>query len=254
VLSDLDALDGIETDYGIKNNVAGKAWYSGSGSDSDINFTQSTGNVIDVAINGTDYCIRGYNPASSSYKTLASAATKESTAGICSGIAPSAAALADSPLAVITDYSESFESSLGLWSAGHGGDTLTTVSSPTHEGSKSARFVTNSSNYSSVVRATVSGLVAGRTYTVSGWFYTSEATDVDGVDWDPWDGTTYAQLSTTCANPSNGALTTNTWRQISCTFTTTSTSVYFVLEFGEINWTSPASHTGYIDEITLTHI
>lgn len=102
VLSDLDALDGIETDYGIKNSVAGKAWYSGSGSDSDINFTPTSGNVIDIVVNGTDYCIRGYNPSSSTYKTLATAATKASSTSACSTISPSSLALADSSGGFVT--------------------------------------------------------------------------------------------------------------------------------------------------------
>lgn len=83
VLSDLDALDGIETDYGTKNNLAGKAWYSPSGVDPSINFTPSTGNVLDVVINSSDYCIRGYNPGASTYNTMATAAIKESTSGVC---------------------------------------------------------------------------------------------------------------------------------------------------------------------------
>lgn len=94
VLSDLDSLDGIETSYGLKNNTVGLAWYSGSGPNSDINFTPSSDNIIDVVINSTDYCIRAYNPNSASYKTLSTAAKKESTPGVCTTISPSIAAQA----------------------------------------------------------------------------------------------------------------------------------------------------------------
>ncbi|CAN5387868.1 hypothetical protein BH10PAT4_BH10PAT4_2930 [soil metagenome] len=97
VLSDLDALDGIQTQYGIKNSTAGKAWYSGSGSDIDINFNPSTGNVIDVVINSTDYCVRGYNTSSATYKTIATAAKIESSSGVCAAIPASAAAVSGSP-------------------------------------------------------------------------------------------------------------------------------------------------------------
>jgi prepilin-type N-terminal cleavage/methylation domain-containing protein len=97
VQSDIDNLDGIETDYGNKNNVIGKAWYSGNGVDSSLNFTPSTGNVIDVVINGTSYCIRGYNIAATTYKSISTAAIKESTSGVCAGLAASAAAIAASP-------------------------------------------------------------------------------------------------------------------------------------------------------------
>lgn len=96
VLSDLDTLDGIETDYGIKNNTSGLAWYSGSGSNSDIDFTPSNGNVIDIVTNSTDYCMRAYNPNSATYKTLATAATKESSPGTCNLLAASGLAQADS--------------------------------------------------------------------------------------------------------------------------------------------------------------
>jgi prepilin-type N-terminal cleavage/methylation domain-containing protein len=97
VLSDLDALDGIQTQYGLKNGVAGKEWYSGDGVDSDLNFNPSSGNIIDVVIDSSDYCIRAYNPQSGQYKTIFSAATKESSQGACSNLAASAAAVADSP-------------------------------------------------------------------------------------------------------------------------------------------------------------
>jgi prepilin-type N-terminal cleavage/methylation domain-containing protein len=100
VLSDLDALDGVETDYGIKNNVAGLAWYSGpSGtngtSNATLNFTASTGNIIDVTISSKDYCIRAYNPSSGKYKTLGKAAIKESSPLTCSSTNPSSLAFSD---------------------------------------------------------------------------------------------------------------------------------------------------------------
>lgn len=93
VLSDLEALDGIQTHYGLTNGVAGKAWYSGTGEDPDLDFTPSDGNVVDVVINSDDYCIRIYNPASASYKTLETAATKESSNGACGSLSPSDTAM-----------------------------------------------------------------------------------------------------------------------------------------------------------------
>jgi len=83
VLSDLDALDGIETDYGIKNSVSGIAYYSGNTSDvATLGFTPSDGNVIDVVVNSTDYCIRGYNP-NGNKNSISNSYTKESTPGAC---------------------------------------------------------------------------------------------------------------------------------------------------------------------------
>jgi len=82
VQSDLDAIDGIETDYGVKNNVAGKAWFSGNGVDADLGFTPSKGNVIDVVVNSTDYCIRGYN-VSGNKNNISNSFSKESSSGVC---------------------------------------------------------------------------------------------------------------------------------------------------------------------------
>ena len=101
VLSDVDGVSGEVSRYGTKNNGTygnSIAWYSGSGSNTSINFTPSAGNIIDVVINLTDYCIRGYNPSAATYKTLAAAAIKESTAGVCASLSPSASAIAATPL------------------------------------------------------------------------------------------------------------------------------------------------------------
>ncbi len=96
VLTDLHGLGFLESQYALLNNVPGKDWYSGNGIDSSLNFTPSPGNVIDAMTNGTDYCIRAYNPGAATYKTLAAAATRESAPGACSVIVASAAASAAS--------------------------------------------------------------------------------------------------------------------------------------------------------------
>jgi len=86
VLSDLDTLDGLMTDYALKNNVVGKAIYLESGvTDTDLNFAPSEGNIIDVVIDSSDYCIRGYNPDGT--KTdINTAFEKESSEGACDRI------------------------------------------------------------------------------------------------------------------------------------------------------------------------
>jgi prepilin-type N-terminal cleavage/methylation domain-containing protein len=93
--SDLKNLFSLVDKYGIQNNVKGKAWYSGSGIDADYNFTPSTGNVIDVVVDGTGFCIRGYN-TKGSFSSIGSAAIKESVAGKCSVLVASASAQAAS--------------------------------------------------------------------------------------------------------------------------------------------------------------
>lgn len=105
VLSDVDGVESAETQYALSNmNVAGLAWYSGvtsgtnGSADPTLNFVPSKGNIIDVVVNSTDYCIRIYNVASKSYKKLASAAIKESSPGACSTLTASVGALADTPV------------------------------------------------------------------------------------------------------------------------------------------------------------
>ncbi|MDB5179373.1 MAG: hypothetical protein JWN12_5 [Candidatus Saccharibacteria bacterium] len=97
ILSDADSLTGPETRYATNNGTGGKAWYSGSGADTDLQFTPSPGNIIDVATNVNDYCIRAYNPNSSTYTSLAKAMTKESSPGVCISIDASVAAQTASP-------------------------------------------------------------------------------------------------------------------------------------------------------------
>lgn len=94
VMTDLHGLGFLETQYALLNNAPGKDWYSGNGIDSSLNFKPSPGNIIDVVTNATGYCIRAYNPGSATYKTLATAATRESAPGACSVIVASAAAVA----------------------------------------------------------------------------------------------------------------------------------------------------------------
>lgn len=91
VLSDVDALDGIQTEYGLANGVAGKAWYSGSGVDSELKFTPSPGNVIDAVIGAGEYCIRGYHP-NGTKNSITNSQIKESIPGSCIALHPSVAA------------------------------------------------------------------------------------------------------------------------------------------------------------------
>jgi len=83
VVSDLDRLDALETNYGIKHNNGGKAYYSVDGSDSELSFVPSGGNVVRVVVNATDFCIRGYN-VNGTKNSIDNAAIRESTPGVCS--------------------------------------------------------------------------------------------------------------------------------------------------------------------------
>ena len=95
VLSDVEGVSGEVARYGTKNQGVYDstiAWYSPSGANSNIRFVPSSGTVIDVVTNNTDYCIRGYNPTSKTYTSIAYPSIKESTAGACSRISVSVAA------------------------------------------------------------------------------------------------------------------------------------------------------------------
>ena len=86
VLSDVDGVSGEVARYGTKNQGvydSTVAWYSPSGVNPNISFTPSSGTVIYVATNNTNYCIRGYNTASKTYISLANPAIKESVPGVC---------------------------------------------------------------------------------------------------------------------------------------------------------------------------
>ena len=91
VMSDLDTMDALQTSYGLKNNTVGKAYYSGNGPDVVLGFTASSGNVIDVVINSSDYCIRGYN-TSGTKNSINNAFIKESSVGVCNQLPASNAA------------------------------------------------------------------------------------------------------------------------------------------------------------------
>ncbi|TAL14560.1 exo-alpha-sialidase [Patescibacteria group bacterium] len=202
VLSDLDGLDGIETDYGIKNNVAGLAWYSGpSGTngapDATLSFTPSSGNIIDVVVNSTDYCIRGYNPNSATYKTLSTAAKKESTSGVCNTIAASAAAIADSPIVnTFTTFTLTAQTSAGSqeWTGGVAsssnglklvaGDDCGKVVTSTNSGStwvtQIAECPTGTANWKGFTSSSDGTKLVGVSGNSGGYIYTS--TD-SGVTW-----------------------------------------------------------------------
>jgi prepilin-type N-terminal cleavage/methylation domain-containing protein len=96
ILSDLDSMDSIQTSYGLRNNTSGRAYYSGDGFDPDLNFTPTGNNVIDVVVNSTDYCIRGYN-VQGSKNSIYDAFIKESSPGVCDSIDASPDAIANSP-------------------------------------------------------------------------------------------------------------------------------------------------------------
>lgn len=94
ILSDIDAVETDIVRYAVKNSgTYGSSiqWYSLGSSNPNIDFTPSSGNVIDVVADSTRYCIRGYNTAATK-NSITNAATKESSNGACSVLSASVAA------------------------------------------------------------------------------------------------------------------------------------------------------------------
>lgn len=82
VQSDLEALAGIVTNYALKNGGTAKPWYSAEGEDADYRFSPSEGNVIDVAVNNDEFCIRGYSERANK-RSVDDAFTKGSSEQAC---------------------------------------------------------------------------------------------------------------------------------------------------------------------------
>ncbi|MDD3035521.1 MAG: prepilin-type N-terminal cleavage/methylation domain-containing protein [Candidatus Saccharimonadaceae bacterium] len=88
ILSDIDRIDSYEVDYSLKNNMTAKSYSSeiGDGYSSDLNFSPSEGNVINVSADSLGYCIRGYN-INGTKNSIGNAYEKESSPGQCSRLA-----------------------------------------------------------------------------------------------------------------------------------------------------------------------
>lgn len=78
LLADIESVESELGRYAAKSGgVYGSSlnWNSSAGSNPNIIFTPTKGNVIIVQATNTDYCIKAYNPASNK-KTLATAVTR----------------------------------------------------------------------------------------------------------------------------------------------------------------------------------
>ena len=92
LLSDIDAVEAELTRYATKNGGVYDSvlnWDSSVGSNANISFTPSQGNIINVSSYANQYCVRGYNPKSSYYSlSTASEAWSERYACYPSNFSP----------------------------------------------------------------------------------------------------------------------------------------------------------------------
>ncbi|MEP6710402.1 MAG: prepilin-type N-terminal cleavage/methylation domain-containing protein [Candidatus Saccharibacteria bacterium] len=91
VLSDIDEIDVAETSYQVHVDPSPLAYNSandpGGAIATQLNFSLIPGNVINVATNDTDYCIRGYN-LKANKNSITNSFQKESKKNICASLPP----------------------------------------------------------------------------------------------------------------------------------------------------------------------
>jgi prepilin-type N-terminal cleavage/methylation domain-containing protein len=95
VISDVTNVVSEVSRYGVNNGGTygnAVAWYSGGSANANIKFTPSSGNVIDVVANTGLYCVRAYNAASATHKTLATAYSLGTNDDACTVLSASVAA------------------------------------------------------------------------------------------------------------------------------------------------------------------
>lgn len=163
VLSDIDNVDTAETRYAVKNSLPGKAWFSGYGVDSDLQVSPSPGNIIDVSIDGNNYCIRAFNPTSATYKTYATAAKKGSSGDSCTTIVGSPIAANGGILTPPGNVGVSLQSLTQInvvW------DAVTAADTYRLQYSLDSTFATGVTTIDGIIptNKTVTGLTSGLTY------------------------------------------------------------------------------------------
>jgi len=102
ISADAESMNSSELLYKLSHSTIAKAYYSGNGPDSELNFSPKTGNIIDVVTSGKEFCIRVYNP-NGTKNSIHNAYQVESSSGMCTQLPPSdeAAAVPVTPAAPV---------------------------------------------------------------------------------------------------------------------------------------------------------
>jgi type II secretory pathway pseudopilin PulG len=205
VLSDAETVAAEVTRYSTKNSGqygSAVVWYSGGSPNSNINFTPSTGNLVDIVASSSEYCIRVYNPNSGEYKTLDTAFEKGSSNGACTSLGASDEAIAGAePTYTYSNVTWTQRTSAGLraWSgvasssngtnlaaAVNGGyiytstDSGATWTERTSAGSRAWHSIASSSNGTKLAAAVNGGYIYTSTDSGATW---TERTSAGSRSW-----------------------------------------------------------------------
>ncbi|HEY8992463.1 MAG TPA: carbohydrate binding domain-containing protein [Candidatus Microsaccharimonas sp.] len=250
VLSDIDGVAAEITRYGTQHQgVYGSAvaWYSPNGTNANINFMPSSGNIIDVVGVTNDYCIRVYNSSSATHTTLATAATQGSTPGACTlyGLGASIAAGGVAPITNMI-INPDVESGSTSPNGPYFSPTLAIDSTTAASGTNSIKVTTDNVNPEGAIwwtGATASGGTVytcsvslkgtvGKTVSVSGRAYTAAGAYI---------GEGYSAVTATLSA---------SWQRVSLTFTAPATTgkigiqyVHSPAEAGVVIWGDAAMCT-----------
>ncbi len=267
VLSDIDAVEGAQTRYGLKNGVAGKAWYSGSGIDTDLGFTPSSENVIDVVVSSGEYCIRGYNP-SGNKNTIDNSFTRGSTDDACELLAASVAAggTGDAP---IIGWWKLNGTSIDASGNGYNGAVLGASIATGQQGTTNTAY-DFSTGYIDLTNSFWSGKfqdMPGNThnFSLSAWVrpssYPAENATIVGQRYQDAmnfgmkpNGKLYLRMDDTALGGASTTISLNTWHFVTAAFTSTgsaSSSVTYYLDGNadgtELLWDGSGVGSGYND-------
>jgi prepilin-type N-terminal cleavage/methylation domain-containing protein len=176
--SDLKAVAGEVTRYGVNHNgTYGSAvrWYSRGAQNSNINFTPSDDNIIDIVASTNNYCIRAFNDAASK-NTLENAYTEDGGTGACIALQPSVAAGGNDQNSLIGWWKLNNDTLDSSGNNNHGVAVTGATPAANRENIANMAYSFTGSGSSAITVANTFSVTANN-FTVSAWFKISTAGD-----------------------------------------------------------------------------